>query len=391
MQKNYMVTIEDAFHSIDTNSHVFDPETVHVIESLDHVLAEDIRSPIDMPPFNQSSMDGYAVHMNGSSTYKLIGEIKAGDPGNIYLEPGQAVRIFTGAKVPLTANTVVKQEIVEREKDSINIVEAFKENDNIRLRGEQMKSGSIAIKKGTKINPAAIGFMAMLGITEVTVIKKPSIGLITTGNELVKPGVELPDGQIYESNSVMLEAALCNEGYEVEIASVEDNFERTKSAIQDMIRSHDILLLTGGISVGDYDFVGKALKEIGVKEVFYKVKQKPGKPLFFGTLNNKLVFALPGNPAAALSCFYIYVQRALDNITNNTRSSTSIATLANEYSKRAGLTHFLKGYLEGNTVKVLSDQSSAMLSSFVEANCIIKIDQDIETIQQGSNVEVYKL
>ena len=170
----------------------------------------------------------------------------------------------------------------------------------------------MALQKGSKLTPASIGFLASIGITQVNVFKKPSIAIIATGNELVPGGTPLGYGQIYESNSLMLKAALQNLNFDnVTTHKVDDHYNDTLELLSDLIDSHDLILVSGGISVGDYDFVGKALDELKVKQLFYKVNQKPGKPLYFGKKDHKVIFALPGNPAAALSCFYLYVHSAL--------------------------------------------------------------------------------
>lgn len=389
---NFMVSVNEAFKLIETHCSTLGTQVLPIVDTLGLILANDIHSAIDMPPFNQSAMDGYAVHMNGSNSYQLVGEIKAGDNASLYLEPGEAIRIFTGGKVPEGANTVAKQEVVKVNENSIELEELVELNANIRPKGEQMQKGNIALNKGTQITPGTVGFLAMLGIEQVEVYRRPSIGLITTGNELVAPGNQLPEGKIFESNSYMLKAALKQLGYEVRITTIEDSYEQTLSSIRDTLETNDLVLLTGGISVGDYDFVGKALKEIGVKQVFYKVKQKPGKPVYFGVMENQYVFALPGNPAAALTCFYIYVRHAISRITGRSaKTIESHAAVRNDYKKKKGLTHFLKGRMDSGNVEILSDQSSAMLTSFVTANCLIRIDEEMELLESGDRVTIYPL
>lgn len=212
-----------------------------------------------MPPFRQSAMDGYALHRHDDLSYKLIGEVKAGDGHEPELKKGEAVRIFTGAPVPDSANAVIMQEKVVVNGKSITILEQIPLEHNIRPLGEQVKAGAIALKKNTKLTPAAIGYLLSLGITEVSVYKKPSIAIVTTGNELVEPGQDLPHGKIYESNSKMLLSALYNlKFYDVTLYTVEDNYPKTVEKLNAVINTNDLVIITGGISVGDYDFVGKA-------------------------------------------------------------------------------------------------------------------------------------
>ena len=250
----------------------------------------------------------------------------------------------------------------------------------------------MAYRKDLKITAASIGYLAGLGITEVLVHKKPVINIVVTGNELVKPSIDLPYGKIYESNSVMLNAVLQSYGYEVNIIEhVKDNYQQTVDLIKASLTSSDVLLLSGGISVGDYDFVGKALAELDVEQLFYKVKQKPGKPLFFGKTKDKLVFALPGNPAAALTCFYMYVLVALDLLSGNQNSGLSNTTtlLKADFEVRGVRDLLLKGVTDFKTTEILGMQSSAMLRSFSEANCIVYLTQNSGLIKAGTEVPTY--
>ena len=300
-----MITVEQAIHIVDSNSRRLNKKKrFSLSEATGYVLAEDVMSPIDMPPFRQSAMDGYAVRAHDSEFYHVKGELQAGDGKDFALQKGEAVRIFTGAPVPNDANAVVIQEKTTIKEKELEVHDEVSVQSNIRPKGEQIQKGEMALGKGTVLTPAAIGFLTTLGITEVSVYTKPSIGIIATGNELAEAGTELKHGQIYESNSLMLITALESLGYkDNEIYKVPDDFNSTRNLLEEVLKSKDVVIITGGISVGDYDFVGKALQELKVSQLFYKVKQKPGKPLFFGKKNDTYVFALPGNPAAALSCF----------------------------------------------------------------------------------------
>ena len=272
----YMVTISEALNAVKNNMNPLFKKEIKSLESCGgYYLSHDILSPVNMPPFRQSAMDGYALSLHTDLSYTLIDEVKAGDHHQPILKPGEAIRIFTGAPVPETANVVMMQEKVVVGGSKITIESHVLEGHNIRPMGEQVKASDLALKKGTKLTPAAIGYLTSLGITEAQVYKKPSIALITTGNELVEAGQPLTYGKIYESNSKMLLNALNNlKFYDVTIHKIEDDYIQTKNKLETVINDHDLVIATGGISVGDYDFVGKALKELQVKEVFYKVKAK---------------------------------------------------------------------------------------------------------------------
>ena len=358
------------------------------------VLRNDIVSEINMPPFRQSAMDGYALCLHEDFTYKLIGEVKAGDPFNPILKKGESVRIFTGAPVPETANAVIMQERVSADTDHITVDRTVTINDNIRPAGEQVKKGQIALKKGTLLTPAAIAFATSLGVTEVSVYKKPSVAILVTGNELVKAGKSLEYGQIYESNAVMLTSALVGLGFnKITNYKVADNYQDTFNLLGEIISNHDLILVSGGISVGDYDFVGKALRELDVKELFYKVKQKPGKPLFFGKKKDKVIFALPGNPGAALTCFYIYVQLAIQKLSGNqSYSATRLkAKSKSEFIKKGDRAQFLKASYQMDGVEILDGQNSSMLHTFATGNALVYVSEECDSIQINDEVEVILL
>lgn len=375
--------------SISTNKLV-----VNLHDALDYVVAEDIISEMDMPPFRQSAMDGYALNIGDTVRYRVVGEVKAGDNTNPKLNRGEAVRIFTGAPVPEMANTVIMQEKVSVNEAVISIEEPIHINLNIRPKGEQISRNDVALAKGTTIKGAHIGFLASLGVTVVTVFEKPSIAIVVTGNELVTPGIPLSFGEIYESNGAMLTAVLKELGYKnVSIISVKDDFDSTKMTLKETIGIHDLVIVTGGVSVGDYDFVGKALNELGVQEVFYKVKQKPGKPLFFGNKDSTSIFGLPGNPAAALSCFYIYVYPHLkkrEGAIHMNLPSVSMPMIS-EYAVKGNRAQFLKAQLQDRGVEILGGQSSAMLRAFGEANALVFLPEDTKLIRKGEHVKTILL
>ena len=382
-----MITVEEALKIIDLNSslnHKTEDKKIALCEGL--VLSKDITSPINMPPFRQSAMDGYAINMHDSNKYSLIGEVKAGDSKNPALKKGEAVRIFTGAAVPDNANCVVMQEKVNRDNEVIEVQNKPLLQANIRPLGEQRKIGDLALKKGTLLNPAAIGFLTTLGITSANVYKKPSIAVIATGNELVTAGQTLKHGQIYESNSLMLSVSLNKYGYpNNETYKVPDDYNSTLKLLKNIIQNKDIVVISGGISVGDYDYVGKALSELNTKELFYKIKQKPGKPLYFGKNNNTFIFALPGNPAAALSCFYIYVLRHLKRMCGESLyEPKKIEAISNSnYIKKGDRAQFLKAFYKNGTIEILDGQSSSMLHTFAVSNVLVYLSGDSKGIAKG--------
>lgn len=390
-----MISVKEAIQLVkDTTKPLLKKTIKPVAKAGGYLLYTDVKSPINMPPFRQSAMDGYAVNLHDDLSYHLIGEIKAGDDHQLILKKGEAVRIFTGAAVPDTANAVMMQEKVKTDGKTISIEHQIDKNINIRPLGEQVKTGDIALKKGTKLTPAAIGYLVSLGITDVLVFKKPNIAIITTGNELIEAGQDLPHGKIYESNSKMLLSALYNlKYYDVTLHKVEDVYEKTVATLKSVINANDLVIITGGISVGDYDFVGKALKELQVEELFYKVKQKPGKPLFFGKKADTQIFALPGNPAAALSCFYVYVYIALQKMMNREDLElprVRVKSISN-FEKKGDRPQFLKAIYNNKSVEILEGQNSSMLQTFALANALVFAPETITQIEKGNTIEVIQL
>jgi len=356
------------------------------------VLAEDVYATMDIPHFNQSAMDGYAFSFNdwdGSSTLQLAGEAQTGSFFTGVINSNQAIRIFTGAAIPEGTDTIVIQENIIRNDDRVTIVKNdLRKGSNVRLKGSQTRKGELVLKTGQLLTPASISFLAGLGIDQVKVYANPSVSIITTGKELVRPGEPLEQGKIYESNSFGLNAVLKQIGISpIAIESVDDNEEKIMNAILRHL-NNDILLLTGGVSVGEYDFVASALEKCGVKKIFHKVKQKPGKPFYFGVYKDTLVFALPGNPASVLTCFYEYVADVIGGITKKEYFKKRQMALDHDYSKKAGLTLFLKGKIKEDTVAVLNDQESYKMNSFAIADCIITLDEEAESYKKSDKVVV---
>ena len=389
-----MVSVQDAFLILKNNLPAPQEIEYSLLQARKHVLAQTLLSPINMPPFRQSAMDGFALCLHEALVYEIIGEIKAGDTHQVVLLPGQAIKIFTGAAVPDTAQAVIQIEKVSVNENQLVLEEAVQAGTNVRPIGEQIARGELALEKGTLLNAAAIGFLAGLGFTSVKVFQKPRVGILVTGNELVKPGSPLEYGKVYESNGIMLESALNEASFEaVNLYEVNDNYENTRNKLQEAFLENDVVLVSGGISVGDYDFVAAALKELEVETLFYKVNQKPGKPLFAGKLKDKMVFALPGNPAAALTCFYVYVLPTLSILSGkatNYNQAKSIA-IAHDYKVHNTRSQFLKAHIINGEAIILSHQASSMLNSFSVANGLVFVPNGSYELKQGDSVDVYLL
>ena len=385
-----MISVNKALHIIDNTFREHKSEKVRLAEALNRVLFSDIYSPINMPIFRQSAMDGYAIKENNTSLYKVVGESKSGDSKNHVLNHGEAIRIFTGALVPDAADTVIMQEHSVAKKNIITITKMPQTGANIRAVGEQIMQGELALLKGFMLNEAGIGFLASIGVAEVEVYKKPQATIIVSGNELQAIGKPLQEGKVYESNAIMLISALKNIGIaDSAVFSLKDDYLITKQRIGEALNSSDIVLICGGISVGDYDFVKQALKDNQVTELFYKVNQKPGKPLWFGKKDKTFVYGLPGNPASALTCFYIYVLPLIRNLCGYPKQHLErikkIST--SNFINRSGKTQFLKARIEDDKASILSGQSSAMLHTYAMSNALVCVDENTSEIKSGDLVE----
>lgn len=390
-----MISVKEAKQKIEEKVALLQPKVLPLEKVCGLILAENVYAKIDIPAFEQSSMDGYAFLFEEKDFPLIIqNKIAAGDSNLYKINSKQASRIFTGAPLPTGADTVVMQEKVIVKDGNILIKDIdLQKGNNVRPKGSEIKFDALALPQNAVLTPAALGFLAAIGMAAVPVFPAPKVSIIITGNELQKPGKELLPGQVYESSSISLSAALKRCGVvDIKILYAADEAETVQSTLENALEKSEVILLTGGISVGDYDFVLQATEHCGVEKHVHKIKQKPGKPFYFGTKEDKLIFGLPGNPGSALTCFYEYVLPALAQMMNKKNSIQKIeAILQNEYSKNAGMTHFLKGFYDNEKVTILPAQASFQLSSFAQANCLIVINEETEGVKAGAKVEVHLL
>jgi molybdopterin molybdotransferase len=390
-----MISVKEAKAIIDKNVALLQAKVLPLKEAQGLILAENVYAKMDIPSFEQSSMDGYAFLFEEKDFPLAIqNKIAAGDNHLHMISSKQAARIFTGAPLPQGADTVVMQEKVTVEDGKIFIRDNDLEKGNyLRKKGDEIRSGDLALEQKTVLTAAALGFLAGIGIAEIPVFPAPKVSIIITGNELQKPGKSLAFGEVYESNSVSLSAALQKAGIiDIDIFHARDELSFVQLALKNALEKSDVILLTGGISVGDYDFVLNATVQCGIEKHFHKIKQKPGKPFYFGTKDKKLIFGLPGNPASVLTCFYEYVLPALEKMMQKKNSiKITKAILENNYTKKSGMTHFLKGFYQDEKVVILESQASFQLKSFAQANCLLVMDEEMENVKQGNMVEVHLL
>lgn len=387
-----MINVKEAKQLIDENCCSQKVKIVTLLEANGSILAEPVHAVMDTPPFDQSAMDGYAFsyeNWDKKSHLKVIGIIQTGNYSTEKVLANEAVRIFTGAPIPPGTDTVVMQEKISRNENEIQILDTLLvKGANVRPQGSQTKKGELALQERQLLSPVAISFLAGIGISKVKVFSKPTVSIIVTGKELAKAEDPIAEGKIFESNSIGLIAALQQLGINpVSVEVVDDVEAEIEKAISNQLTS-DILILTGGVSVGDYDLVPASLEQCGVQKIFHKIKQKPGKPFYFGRFNQTLVFALPGNPAAVMSCFYEYVAQAIGHFTQKEYFKKRVFPLAEDFNKKAGLTYFLKGKMGEKAVTVLNNQESYKLNSFAVADCLVEFDEEGENFKKGDLVNV---
>ncbi len=383
-----MVSIEEALTLVTQQKVSLIPDELPLAQSLGCFLSNPITSPFDLPSFDNSAMDGYAV-CGFDTAFEVIGEVAAGSTQDAQLKPGQAMRIFTGGKVPKDTTAVIMQEKTSVVGTTLTLEEEVVEGKNIRRKGVEIAKGKVVFDAGHLITPASIGVLSSLGYGSVAAYQQPVIHVIATGNELVEPGDEKESGQIYESNSQTLAAALQDQGFYCgSRQKIEDDLDAIANGIEDNLEQCDVLLITGGISVGDYDYVKEALEENDVEEIFYKVFQKPGKPLFFGRRDDQFVFALPGNPASSLTCFYVYVLPLLQKMAGGKGNGLMRLNLplGHNYEIKFDRPVFLKAHIMDGKVRILDGQGSSMIHSMAKGNALALVKGPVQ-LSEGDFVE----
>jgi molybdopterin molybdotransferase len=392
-----MISLEEAKERLFGAITPLGVERVALHQAQNRYCAEVISSKIDLPLFDNSAMDGYAVRSEDLKTaseatpieLKLIGKIGAGEIFNGVVSAGTSLRLFTGSVLPAGADAVVMQEDVSAEKGLLRFVESVKPFENVRLSGEDIRAGTPLIETGARLSATRLALLAATGHKDVLVRKQPQVALIATGDELTEPGDALTHGKIYESNRTLLHALLAPVAIRPAIIPlVRDDLDTTISVLKDAFAEQDAVITTGGVSVGEFDFVKEAFNRIGGVIDHWKIAIRPGKPFVFGKLGSKLLFGLPGNPVSALVTFLVLVRPALLKMQGAEQCELPRvpAELTTEINNPGDRRHFVRARFEEGKVALLGRQASHMLGSIGAANCLVDVPPGTQ-LQRGAMVD----
>lgn len=391
-----MINYEQAIKAILENVDVLSTEKIFIEDSVNRVAAEDIYSRIEMPPFDKSAMDGYAVAARDtqSAPVKLerVGIIQAGESFRGKLKRGECLKIMTGSPLPENSDSVV---MVEDTRQAAGFVEALKtvrQGENVCFKGEDLKSGMKIIKRGTKISSSHVALLAAAGRQFISAVRKPYVAIINTGGEIVSVGNKLGRNKIYNSNGPMLEALLKSDGVESSsLGIVKDSARDLKKAIKRGLRS-DVVLISGGVSMGDYDLVPGVLSGLGVRKVFHKVKIKPGKPIFFGRKAKKVVFGIPGNPVSNFLTYLIFIRPALYKMMGYKyyKPAFKEGIVENEFYSKPGRRHFVLAKISKRGSRYYlnptASHGSADILALSQADGFMVIKENCGVIKNNSKV-----
>ena len=381
-----LISIDEALALIQSTPSALTVEQLPLTECLNRYLAQDVYSEVDLPTFSQSAVDGYAICSSSEnlqdSVFEVIGEIKAGSELDHQLLQGQAIRIFTGGKIPTGTTHVARQEIVKIESNNkIRLVEHIQQEADIRFAGEEIQLGQKIAACGQKINIGALAALSMIGVRSIAVYRLPKVAVLVTGDEVAETPEDLKAGKVFDANGPLLKAWFEDYGIQVNILHIADESQRVTQCFNQLKQQYDVIITTGGVSVGDYDFVRPCSFEAGFEQIFWKVKQKPGKPLFFAQYiedeHRCLLLGLPGNPAAVYVCMQIYGKVLLDALQNQDQSINWFSGTLTHELKSDARERFLRmqAYYEHGQLKLrsLAKQQSHMLSNLMQANCLVRV------------------
>ena len=400
-----MIPFPEALSLVLADAKPLPAESAPVLDSLGRVLREDVKAARPIPPFDRSAMDGYAVRAADVAeasrerpvVLRVLEDVPAGSRPKKAVGPGQATRIMTGAPMPKGADAIVMVENTEAQAGSVKIFQPATAGQDVVRAGEDVEAGQVVIEPGAVIGPAEMGMLAALGKSRVKVSRRPRVAVISTGDELVEPGKPMRPGQVRDANGYSLTGLALAAGAEARFLGIARDTKANLLAKLRRGRGFEVVVLSGGVSVGDYDLVQDILLAEGVKKIFWQVAIKPGKPTFVGRTGRQYLFGLPGNPVSCMVTFSLFVRPLLDAMLGKRQIGLARgrARLAEAIQLRTGRRHFLRGVLtylgHEPTVSVLRDQHAGVLRSMVEANVLVDVPGDVASLPSGAEVEVWYL
>lgn len=389
-----MISVEEAKAALLANTPLLETESVAIPGTHQRYTAESIPAPYDHPLFDQSAVDGYAfAYQPPADSWTVMGEVAAGSVLDKPLEPGQCARIFTGGMLPAGADTVVMQEFVKRDGPRIEHNDGkLKPGANVRLCGEQVKQGQVVLPAGERLNPQAIGLLRSVGVSTVRCRRTPRIAVVLTGNEFTDSAAPGP-GRIFSSNGDMLQAALHAEGLSCTLLHAPDEEQVLRGTLQQAMEQHDMVITTGGVSVGDLDLVRPALEQLSTRIIVHGVAQKPGKPMLLGRRNDALMIGLPGNPRAVLVLFWEFVLPAIRAMQGASAPwlCKERLPLSMSVQLKGDRAEFRAAQVQQGKVTLLEDQGSHMLASLLAADALVYFPSGIRSVSVSDLVEVHYL
>jgi molybdopterin molybdotransferase len=388
-----MLTIEEARAAVLEAAHPLGDEEVAVADGLDRVLAEDVAAAHDVPPFANSAMDGFAVRSWDPPVLRVVGESRAGTPAEVAVGAGEAVRISTGAAMPEGADAVVPIERVREVAEDIELESPVVPGDNVRGAGDDLRAGERVLAAGTRLGPVELGVAIGAGRATLRCALRPRVAVLATGDELVDPGAPLGPGQIHDSNAAALVALARRAGAEVVSSRrAGDDRAATRAALGDALEATDLVLVSGGVSVGPHDHVKPALEELGVQERFWRVALRPGKPTWFGTRDAKLVLGLPGNPVSALVTFVLFARPAIAALQGAPPPRRRRAALATAIPRNPAREEAVRVSIDDDgRARPTGPQGSHVLSSMLGAEALALIPRGEGELAAGDVVELEPL
>lgn len=403
----YNIDFDLAKELIDKNiKRLNQKEIVNIEDALNRIIVDDFIAPMYNPPFDKSPLDGFALrhedtiglNKDNKKEFKIIDTVYAGDVSKLSLDENTAIRIMTGAKMPEASDCVIRLEDVENIDGAILVDKEFKKNENYCFKGEDINKGDFLIEKNTKLNAIHLGVLGSMGVSLVEVYKKPRIKIIVTGDEVTKHGLNLEDGKIFDTNGILISSRLKELGYESSVLNIlKDDIEDLSKLIESSIDSTDLIITTGGVSVGDKDIISDVMDNIGAKKLFWRVKMKPGTPIMLSMIedDNKTIVSLSGNPFAALVNFEVMVRDIMYKMYEDKSLLTRKvkAEIQNDFTKTSKVIRYLRCIYEDGKVFLPNNgkHASGMLISMVDCNALIEVEAGNQGLEKGDTVNVILL